>query len=98
MIYLCEKYDASKKWYPECPKQRAIINQRLYFDMGTFSKSFSDYYYPQMRFKAPADSEMYKKVEAAFEFFNTFLEGQKFVAGDEVIIEVIISLSNNYQS
>ncbi|TMW42678.1 hypothetical protein DOY81_012243 [Sarcophaga bullata] len=94
MVYLCEQYDTSKKWYPDCPKQRAVINQRLYFDMGTFYKCFRDYYYPQLGFNAPADPEMYKKVEIAFEFFNTFLEGHKFATGDNVTIADISLLAS----
>ncbi|XP_037811701.1 glutathione S-transferase 1-1-like [Lucilia sericata] len=94
MVYLCEKYDKTQKWYPECPKIRAVINQRLYFDMGTLYKSFADYYYPQIMKKAPADPEMLKKVESAFEFFNTFLEGHKFAAGDDVTVADIALLAS----
>ncbi|XP_075148969.1 glutathione S-transferase 1-1-like [Haematobia irritans] len=93
MTYLCEKYDQSKKWFPDCVKTRAIINQRLYFDMGTLYKSFADYYYPQIMKKAPADPEMFKKIEAAFEFFNTFLEGKQFAAGDSVTVADIALLA-----
>ncbi|XP_023309103.2 glutathione S-transferase 1-1-like [Lucilia cuprina] len=94
MVYLCEKYDKSQKLYPECPKIRAVINQRLYFDMGTLYKSFADYYYPQIMKKAPADPEMLKKVESAFEFLNTFLEGNKFAAGNDVTVADIALLAS----
>ncbi|XP_013101445.2 glutathione S-transferase 1-1 [Stomoxys calcitrans] len=93
LVYLCEKYDSSKKWYPNCVKTRAIVNQRLYFDMGTLYKSFADYYYPQIMKKAPADPEMLKKIETAFEFFNTFLDGKKFAAGDSPTVADIALLS-----
>lgn len=93
MTYLCEKYDTSKKWFPECPKIRAIINQRMYFDMGTLYKSFADYYYPQIMKKAPADPEMFKKIETAFEFLNTFLEGKQFAAGNAVTVADIALLA-----
>ncbi|KAM7359481.1 uncharacterized protein ACRADG_013004 [Cochliomyia hominivorax] len=93
MVYLCEKYDKSKKWYPECPKIRALINQRLYFDMGTFNKSFSDYYFTQIRKRDPNNPEILKNIEIAFEFFNTFLEGKKFAAGENVTVADIALLA-----
>nr|WBT60798.1 glutathione S-transferase [Zeugodacus cucurbitae] len=82
MVYLAEKYGKDDSLYPKCPKKKAVINQRLYFDMGTLYKSFSDYYYPQLFAKAPADPELYKKIEAAFALLDTFLEGHSYVAGD----------------
>lgn len=36
--------------------------------------------------KAPADPEAFKKIEAAFEFLNTFLEGQEYAAGDSLTV------------
>ncbi|XP_004523120.1 glutathione S-transferase 1-1 [Ceratitis capitata] len=86
LVYLVEKYGKDDSLYPKCPNKQAVVNQRLYFDMGTLYKSFSDYYYPQVFAKAPADPEMYKKIEIAFEFLNTFLDGSKYVAGDQVTV------------
>lgn len=34
--YLVEKYGKNDSLYPKDPQQRAVVNQRLYFDMGTF--------------------------------------------------------------
>ncbi|XP_067618364.1 glutathione S-transferase 1-1 [Eurosta solidaginis] len=86
MVYLAEKYGKDDTLYPKCPKKKAVINQRLYFDMGTLYKSFADYYYPQLFAKAPADPELYKKIESAFDLLNTFLEGHKYVAGDALTL------------
>jgi glutathione S-transferase len=72
--------------YPKDPKVRAVVNQRLYFDMGTLYQRFADYYYPQIFAKAPADAEKFKKIEEAFAFFNTFLESTKYAAGDHVTV------------
>jgi glutathione S-transferase len=48
--------------------------------------SFTDYYYPQVFAKAPADPEKFKKIEEAFEFFNIFLESNKYAAGDNLTV------------
>lgn len=35
LSYLAEKYGKDDSLYPKDPQKRAIVNQRLYFDMGT---------------------------------------------------------------
>jgi glutathione S-transferase len=86
MAYLVEKYGKDDSLYPKEPKARAVVNQRLYFDMGTLYQRFADYYYPQLFAKQPADPEKFKKMEDGFEFLNTFLETSKFAAGDHLTI------------
>ncbi|XP_055847695.1 glutathione S-transferase D1-like isoform X2 [Episyrphus balteatus] len=82
MVYLVEKYGKCDSLLPKCTKKRAVVHQRLYFDMGTLYQRFADYYFPQIFAKAPADPMKFQKMEDAFSFFNTFLEGQKYAVGD----------------
>lgn len=43
--YLIEEYGGdSQSLYPKEPKQRAVINQRLYFDMECVYHSFAEYF------------------------------------------------------
>ena len=93
LTYLVEKYGKTDSLFPKCPKKRALINQRLYFDMGTLYASFAAYYYPQIFAKAPADPEAFKKIETAFDFLNTFLEGNTYVAGDSLTVADIALLA-----
>ncbi|XP_011193458.1 glutathione S-transferase 1-1 [Zeugodacus cucurbitae] len=93
-VYLVEKYGKDDALFPKCPKKQAVVNQRLYFDMGTLYKAFADYYYPQLFAKQPADPEMYKKIDVAFEFLNTFLEGNNWVAGDQVTVADLAILAS----
>jgi glutathione S-transferase len=86
LTYLVEKYGKDDSLYPKDPKARAVVNQRLYFDMGTLYQRFADYYYPQVFAKQPADPEKFKKMEEAFEFLNTFLGSSKYAAGDNLTI------------
>lgn len=92
ITYLAEKYGKDDSLYPNDPQKRALVNQRLYFDFGTLGLSFTEYYVPQLQGK-PADPEKLKKIETAFEYLNTFLEGQKYVAGDKLTIGDIAILS-----
>ncbi|XP_061400684.1 glutathione S-transferase 1-1-like [Musca vetustissima] len=93
MMYLCEKFDAAGKWYPKCPKLRAIVQHRMLFDLEILYRSFADYFYPTMLRGERADPKMYTNIERAFEMFNTLLEGKQFAAGDFVTIADISLLS-----
>ncbi|ALC46044.1 maker183 [Drosophila busckii] len=86
LAYLVEKYGKDDLLYPKDPQQRALVNQRLYFDMGVLNEAFKNYFYPQFRENKPADPELFKKVEDGFELFNTFLEGQQYAAGSQQTI------------
>ncbi|XP_058061296.1 glutathione S-transferase 1 isoform X1 [Anopheles bellator] len=81
--YLAEKYGKTDALYPKDPQKRAVVNQRLFFDMGTLYQRFADYYYPQVFAKQPANPENEKKMQDAVDFLNIFLEGQKYVAGGD---------------
>ncbi|KAH8246896.1 hypothetical protein KR032_002986, partial [Drosophila birchii] len=94
VVYLVEKYGKDDNLFPKDPKQRAVINQRLYFDMGTLHDSFIKYYYPFIRTGKLGPAENFKKIETAFEFLNTFLEGQVYVAGNQFTVADIAILSS----
>ncbi|XP_002031489.2 uncharacterized protein LOC6606689 [Drosophila sechellia] len=92
-VYLVEKYGKDEYLLPKDPKKRAVINQRLYFDMGTLYESFAKYYYPIFRTGKPGSDEDLKRIETAFGFLDTFLEGQEYVAGDQLTVADIAILS-----
>jgi len=93
-VYLVEKYGKDDSLFPKDPQKRALINQRLYFDMGTLHDSFMKYYYPFIRTGQLGAAENFKKVEAAFEFLNIFLKGQDYVAGEQFTVADIAILSS----
>ncbi|XP_075218826.1 glutathione S-transferase 1-1-like [Lycorma delicatula] len=86
MTYLADQYGEDDKYYPKDPKKRALVNQRLYFDMGTLYQRFSDLYYPVMFGGAPFDDEKKKKLDEALGFLNTFLEKSPWAAGDNITL------------
>ncbi|KAH8247717.1 hypothetical protein KR038_008914, partial [Drosophila bunnanda] len=94
LVYLVEKYGQDDSLYPKDPEKQAVVNQRLYFDMGTLFHSFVQAIYPQIRSNAPADPEAMKKVDSAFDHLNTFLEGQDYVAGDCLTVADIALLAS----
>ncbi|XP_014213707.1 uncharacterized protein LOC106643189 [Copidosoma floridanum] len=92
--YLCDKYAKNDSLYPKDPKQRAVINQRLYFDMGTMYQSFADYYYPQVFGGAPADKDKLEKCNEALGYLENFLEGQNYVAGNSLTVADLVLTSS----
>lgn len=95
ITYLVDKYAADDSLYPKDAQKRAIVNQRLYFDLGTLNKAFADYFYPLFR-KEPADPEKFKAIEKAFEFLDIFLEGNDFLAGDFLSVADFMTATTVY--
>lgn len=83
-IYLIDKYAHNDSLYPKDPKTRAVINQRLYFDMGTFFQRFADYYFASY-FGKEMTPENLTKFEESVALLNTFLENNVYVAGTKKI-------------
>lgn len=83
--YLVDQYAKNDDLFPKEAKKRAVVSQRLYFDMGLYQR-FAEYFYPQWRENAPADPEKLQALKGALDFLNTFLEGQTYVFGDKLTI------------
>ncbi|GBP40295.1 Glutathione S-transferase D1 [Eumeta japonica] len=86
ITYLANKYGKSSSLYPEEPKARAVVDQRLYFDMGTLYQRFADYFYPQLFGGESADPKKLEKIEDALKLLDGFLDGQKYVAGSNLTV------------
>ncbi|KAG8314132.1 Glutathione S-transferase [Homalodisca vitripennis] len=84
MIYLAEEYGKQSCLYPKDPKKRAVINQRLYFDMGTLYTSIYHYYLLALWLRVPRDAARKQKVDDAFSILNKYLESQSWVAGESM--------------
>ncbi|KAI8420633.1 hypothetical protein MSG28_007877 [Choristoneura fumiferana] len=84
ITYLVNKYGKGSPLYPEDPQARALVDQRLYFDISTLYQRYMDYLIPQML--EPADEAKLKKVEEALGFVETFLEGRQYIAGDNLTL------------
>ncbi|KOB76524.1 Glutathione S-transferase 1-6, partial [Operophtera brumata] len=81
--YFATKYGANKL-YPEDPQTRALIDQRLDFDLGSLYPTFANYFYPMFFASAKPDEELLKKLEEKLNILNTFLDGQKYAVGSQL--------------
>ncbi|XP_049948977.1 glutathione S-transferase 1-1-like [Schistocerca serialis cubense] len=84
--YLVDKYAKDDSLYPKEARKRGLVNQRLYFDVGTLYARFADYYYPVIFAGGSYNPENLKKLEEAFEFLNKFLEDNDWAAGNSITI------------
>ncbi|XP_039494449.1 uncharacterized protein LOC120453694 [Drosophila santomea] len=93
VVYLVEQYGKDASLYPKDPQKQALINQRLYFDMGTLYDGIAKYFFPLLRTGKPGTQENLEKLNAAFDLLNTFLDGQDYVAGNELSVADIVILA-----
>ncbi|XP_016954203.1 uncharacterized protein LOC108027315 isoform X1 [Drosophila biarmipes] len=88
MQYLCDKYAPDSSLYPQEVNTRAIINQRLCFNMGFYYAPISAHSMAPIFFDYERTPMSLKKVMNALEVFETYLErlGTKYAAGDNITI------------
>ncbi|XP_077263834.1 glutathione S-transferase 1-1-like [Temnothorax americanus] len=87
MAYLADQYGQDDTLYPRNPEARALINQRLYFDLGSLYASVYGYYLAVVKKEADTyDPAQFEKLTESFQIMNVFLDGQDYVTGDNLTI------------
>ncbi|XP_076758401.1 glutathione S-transferase D5-like [Xylocopa sonorina] len=87
MGYLVGKYAKNDSLYPKDPKKRGLVDQMLYFDIGTLHENMAKCYVRLCLFEARALNEQdVQDVEKACDLLNTYLADREFVAGDNLTI------------
>lgn len=87
ITYFANKYGKDDSLYPKDPAKRAIVDEMLYFDIGTLAQRFRDYFFPVMWAGAPAFDDAKKaKLDEALGAFETILEKRTFAAGDSITV------------
>ncbi|XP_025996377.1 glutathione S-transferase 1 [Solenopsis invicta] len=97
MTYLANQYAKNDSIYPKDPKKRALVDQRLFFDMGTLHKSLFDYYYPLLVNGVTPEQETYDQINNALSFLDKFLEGENYVAGKTLTLadlSIVVTIRN----
>ncbi|TDG52474.1 hypothetical protein AWZ03_001304 [Drosophila navojoa] len=88
MQYLCDKYSPLSTLYPEDPTERALVNQRLCFNMNFYYAPISAHSMAPIFFDYERTPMSLKKVENALDVFETYLQrlGTKYAASENVTI------------
>ncbi|XP_029039563.1 glutathione S-transferase 1-1-like [Osmia bicornis bicornis] len=86
MSYLVDQYGKNDRLNPHTPNERALVNQRLHFDIGTLYKAAKYCYYPVVFRKMDYDPEQYKELQNAFEILDKLLEGNDYATGRNMTI------------
>jgi len=97
MTYLANRYGKDDSLYPKDPKKRAVVDQRLYFDLGTLYQSFADAYYTWFFAGIAPDQAKNDKINNALSFLDKFLEGEKYAAGKTLTLAdlaLVVTISN----
>ncbi|XP_068622115.1 glutathione S-transferase D7-like [Battus philenor] len=96
MAYLVNAYGREDTLYPKNPRQRAVVDQRLYYDITLFQK-YADLYWPVLFFGQEYSEENAAKLNEVLGWLNSMLEGRAFVAGDNLSIAditIAVTLTN----
>ncbi|CAH1154994.1 unnamed protein product [Phaedon cochleariae] len=86
MTYLQQQYGKDDSLYPKDPKRRALVDQRLYFDMGTLYSSFYEYYSPIFFGDGKSDPAKFEKVNDAFKFLDIFIGNNDYSTGNNLTL------------
>ncbi|CAO1403684.1 unnamed protein product [Diamesa tonsa] len=85
--YLVESKAPGSSLFPTDPAQRALVNQRLYFDAGTMYPRIRAICYPVIYLgETKISEEKRNQVYEAFGFLEQFLDGHKWFCGDNMTI------------
>ncbi|XP_050323478.1 glutathione S-transferase D7 isoform X2 [Bactrocera neohumeralis] len=84
--YLAAAYGKDDTLYPKDVRVRAMVDQRIQFDLGTLYARMYDYYIPTALWSAPLDESKKARLAEAFDWFNSTLKGQEFAAADHFTI------------
>ncbi|XP_058121092.1 glutathione S-transferase D5-like [Anopheles ziemanni] len=92
-IYLVEKYGKDDALYPKDAKVRSVVNQRLFFDIGTLYKSVLANIDAVLEGKQPSE-ELKEKLKKALDLTEKFVTERAFVAADHLTIADIFVLGS----
>nr|QWJ89644.1 glutathione S-transferase d2 [Sitophilus zeamais] len=85
--YLASAYGKDASFYPKDPKQKAVVDQRLYFDCGTLYPRIRAICFPVLFLGEDTILDEHKQpLEEALGFLDVFLEGNNFVTGDKLTV------------
>merc|ERR1712051_779661 len=96
--YLASKYGKDDSLYPKDLETRYKVDQRLYFDMGTFYKAVGDVMYPVMFETGKPDQDKVDKLKEVLGWVDGFVARDKFCAGTSHITIADIAFLSTFST
>uniref|UniRef100_A0A182Q1I1 glutathione transferase n=1 Tax=Anopheles farauti TaxID=69004 RepID=A0A182Q1I1_9DIPT len=93
VTYLAETYAKDDTLYPKDPKVRSIVNQRLFFDIGTLYKQIIDIIHLVFKKEQPSDEQM-EKLTKALDLLERFVTERPYAAADHLTVADFCLLSS----
>ncbi|KAJ8681955.1 hypothetical protein QAD02_017747 [Eretmocerus hayati] len=86
LIYLAMKYAKNDSLYPTDLEKRAIVEQRINFDLGYLNECVANYIYPVIMGSPAPPEECLAPLDEAFQTLDGLLQDSDFVAGDDITV------------
>ncbi|XP_043643552.1 glutathione S-transferase 1-like [Drosophila teissieri] len=87
IAYLVSKYGKTDSLYPKDLLQRAVVDQRLHFESGViFANALRSITKPLFTGRTTIPTERYDAIIDVYDFLETFLAGNDYVAGNQLTI------------
>ncbi|XP_052865864.1 glutathione S-transferase D7 [Anopheles cruzii] len=86
LTYLVSVYGKDESLYPKDFRSRAIVDQRLHFDLGTLYQRVVDYYFPTIQLGALLDQTKKAKLAEALGWFDAMLKQFQWSAANHFTI------------
>nr|QHU79987.1 glutathione S-transferase D7 [Bemisia tabaci] len=98
MTYLASKYGKDDSLYPKDLQKKAIVDQRLFFDLESLFQPFKNYFWPLVFKVGPHDEKKFQEIPKNLPVLEKILEASEFVAGDCITVAdaSIVTIISNY--
>ncbi|KAJ6638891.1 Glutathione S-transferase D7 [Pseudolycoriella hygida] len=87
MTYLVSEYSSDDdSLYPKDARTRALVDQRLQFDLGTLYARMNDYFFPTIFIGAPLDESKKARLDEALNWFDAMLKDRTWCATNNITV------------
>ncbi|KAJ8732161.1 hypothetical protein PYW08_014891 [Mythimna loreyi] len=95
MAYLVDTYGKDDSWYPKDVKKRALVNQKLFFNISILFPRIRNITYPLIiEGNKNIDPKRYDDIAEAYGFVEEFLSRTTYLAADHITIADVAALSS----
>uniref|UniRef100_A0A0K8TVK6 Glutathione-S-transferase n=1 Tax=Epiphyas postvittana TaxID=65032 RepID=A0A0K8TVK6_EPIPO len=86
LMYLAGVYDKQNSLYPKDLKQRALVDQKLFFNISILFMRLRNISYPLLMEQVKPTENRFKDLDEAYGFLELFLSHTKYLAGSNMTI------------